>query len=331
MDLKNLLGKNARVAWKRNVKTPAKRVWLQATGRPVAIDDAVAGVVGGAVATDFDFPQREEAGEPAKLASGLCRQEQLTSPAFRHWLDNYDLSTTRMHRKLWELAYVTQALHERGCLEPGKRGLGFAVGEEPLPAYFAERGVELLATDLDASDERAQDWRKTGQHLSNLADGGVETTGAGGRLERRSVDMNKIPDDLSDYDFTWSTCSFEHCGTIDLGLAFLRNQMRCLRPGGVAVHTTEYNLTSNEATLTEGKTVIFRRRDIERVANELRAEGHVVEPISYDPGDLPFDRHIDWPPFSNDQHLRLNLGRYAATSIGLIIYKATGDVAVSAA
>lgn len=331
MDIKNLLGKRARLAWKRNVKTPAKRAWLQATGRPVEIVESIAGTIGGPVAVDFDFPSRSEAGEPAQLASGLCRQEQLTSPAFKHWLELYGLSTTRMHRKLWELAYVTQALHERGCLEPGKRGLGFAVGEEPLPAYFAERGVELLATDLDADDHRAQDWRKTGQHLSNLSDAGVTTTDAGGRLERRSVDMNKIPDDLRNYDFTWSTCSFEHCGSIELGLAFLRNQMKCLRPGGLAVHTTEFNLTSNDATLTEGKTVIFRRRDMERVADELRAEGHHVETISYDPGDKPFDRHIDWPPFSNDQHLRLNLGRYAATSIGLIIRKSAAESARDAA
>lgn len=319
----SLFPDSVRLGWKRHVKSPVRRAWLAATGRAVAIRPAVAGVIGGPVETDFDFPERSERYDAVPLASGLCRQEQLTSPAFRHWLRQFGHSTTRMHRKLWELAYVTQALHERGCLQPGKRGLGFAVGEEPLPPYYAERGVDVLATDLDATDERATVWRQTGQHLSNVDGEGIVETAAGGRLVRQSVDMNEIPDDHRGFDFTWSTCSFEHCGSIDLGLAFLTNQMACLKPGGVAVHTTEFNLTSNNDTVTQGKTVIFRRQDIESVAGRLRDAGHTVEPISYDPGAQHFDKHIDWPPYSDDHHLRLSLNRYAATSIGLIVRKST--------
>ena len=265
------------------------------------------------------------------LASGLCRQNQLTSPAFRYWLNELGRSTVRMHRKLWELAYVTQALYERDCLRPGMKGLGFAVGEEPLPEYFAAQGVDVLATDLDASDARSQAWRRTGQHLSNRADAAVQQTDAGGRVDVRSVDMNLIPEDLSGrFDFNWSTCSFEHCGSIELGLSFLRNQLRTLKPGGVAVHTTEFNLTSNDATIEHGSTVVFRRRDIERIVAELEAEGHAVEPISWDPGDREFDKHIDWPPYTRDRHLRLALKRYAATSIGLILRKNPAAAAAAA-
>lgn len=320
--------------WKHTIKPPLKRAWLTATGRPVRIGrEFLKPGSDGYVPTPIDlaYPDRDTVGEPSQLSSCLCTEEQLLSPAFRYWLAELGQPAVRMHRKLWELAYVTQALYERGCLQPGKRGLGFAVGEEPLPKYYAEQGVEVLATDLDAEDARSLAWRSSGQHMSNCSTEADETTSAGGSVVQRSVDMNKIPSDLRDFDFTWSTCSFEHCGSIDLGLGFLRNQLDCLKPGGVAVHTTEFNLTSNGKTVEEGGTVLFRRQDIDAAVEKLRAEGHTVEPISFDPGDGEFDKHIDWPPFSQDRHLRLALKRYAATSIGLIIRKASSAAATVAA
>ena len=56
----------------------------------------------------------------------------------------------------------------------------------------------------------------------------------------RAVDMNDIPPDLRGFDFTWSSCALEHLGTLRAGADFVVEQMTCLRPGGVAVHTTEY-------------------------------------------------------------------------------------------
>lgn len=320
-----------RKAWKYGVKLPMKRAWLKASGREPIIQPSFLDPSDPDPRIDFEYPE-DAAGEDApQLGSGLCTLRQLTSPAFKYWLTNLGQSTSRKHRKLWELAYVTQALYERGCLAPGKRGLGFAVGEEPLPAFYADQGVDVLATDLDADDERSKVWRRSGQHMSNVSQDEPQLTHAGGRILQRSVDMNHIPRDLRGFDFTWSTCSFEHCGSIDLGLGFLEKQMECLRPGGIAVHTTEFNLTSNESTIKEGRTVLFRRSDIEGVVERLQKDGHEVEPLSFDPGDQEFDRHVDWPPYSEDLHMRLVLGRYAATSIGLIIRKADAQAASSAA
>lgn len=315
---------NLRQAFKYRVKLPLKRAWLRATGREPAVNPSFLDLGAHSDPFDYAYPERDSSGEPFVLDSGLCMQRQLTSPAFRYWLRRMGRSTTQMHRKLWEQAYVTQALYERGCLAPGKRGLGFAVGEEPLPAFYASFGAEITATDLDAEDARAQAWRRSGQHLSNVDE-------AGQNITLRSVDMNQIPTDLRDYDFTWSTCSFEHCGSIQLGLDFLRNQLECLRPGGVAVHTTEFNLSSNEKTIERGRTVLFRRRDLEETVDLLQKEGHHVEPLCFDPGDQPLDKHIDWPPYGGDHHLRLVLSRYAATSVGLILRKAPAQSSSQAA
>jgi hypothetical protein len=261
---------------------------------------------------------------PGRMISGLCTFEQLDSPAFRRWAAAIG-EPWRAHRKLWELAYICEALDERGMLRPGRRGLGFAVGAEKLPAVFAARGCEITATDLPAEDERNQAWARTGQWVGNLASLNAAGLCPEGvfreKVTYRPVDMNEIPADLDRFDFTWSTCSFEHCGGIELGLRFLEEQMRCLVPGGIAVHTTEFNLSSNDDTVATGGCVIFRLQDIERVATKLQAQGHHVEPIDLSPGAAELDRHVDRPPYSGDRHLRLDLFGYASTSIGLIIRK----------
>lgn len=258
-----------------------------------------------------------------RMLSALCRSEYIDSPAFRYWFDKLRLEAS-YHRKLWEFAAICQALHERDLLAPGKRGLGFAVGQEPLPALFASLGATIVATDLASGDKRSGRWSRSGEWAGGLAKlAHPEICPAhlfNENVTYRPVDMNKIPDDLRDFSFTWSSCSFEHCGTIELGLRFLQNQMACLEPGGWAVHTTEFNLSSNSSTLASGGTVLFRRRDIEEVCEALRSDGHSVEPLDLTIGDSPVDRHIDERPFTSN-HLRLRLRDWASTSIILIIRK----------
>jgi SAM-dependent methyltransferase len=143
-------------------------------------------------------------------------------------------------------------------------------------------------------------------------------------VDFRTIDMNRIPADVTGFDFAWSSCAFEHCGSIGLGKRFLREQMKCLKPGGVAVHTTEYNLSSIETTVEEGPTVLFRRQDIEGVIRDLQAEGHRIEPLQLDLGCMPQDLHVDLFPYSDDPHLKLELfDEYVSTSLGLIITKST--------
>ena len=49
----------------------------------------------------------------------------------------------------------------------------------------------------------------------------------------------------------------DRIGSIELGLQFIENSMATLRPGGVAVHTTEFNLEDGETigTVTAGSIV----------------------------------------------------------------------------
>jgi FkbM family methyltransferase len=260
-----------------------------------------------------------------RLTSGLCTRAQLESPAFRYWIGRLGLPF-QLRRKDWEFAFILQTLYERGLLVTGVRGLGFAVGEEAIPALLASMGCEVVASDLDPGDARAQAWAETAQlatSLEKLRRPAICPEDDFARLvSYRHVDMNQIPSDLRDFDFTWSSCSFEHCGSIELGLKFVESQMACLKPGGIAVHTTEFNLTSEDETIEEGVTVIFRRRDIDEMVCALEAAGHHVEPVSYVLGQTKDDQTVDIFPYTSIPHLKLLLfDRYVSTSVALIVRK----------
>src|SRR5262249_4886417 len=102
-----------------------------------------------------------------RLKSCICTQAQLESATFRQWCQRLG-EPFKLHRKLWEFAYIAQALFERGTLQPGRRGLGFAVGLEPLSALFASYGCEIVATDLHLEKAKQLGWVAWGQHAAGL-------------------------------------------------------------------------------------------------------------------------------------------------------------------
>ena len=263
---------------------------------------------------------------PIPFGSAICQQIHFSIDQFRFWIQAIK-DRPRYHRKLWEFAYVSQVLHERGMLAPGRRGLGFGVGREPLPALFASFGAEVVASDQSLDGAVRAGWASTHQHttdLSVLNERGICTD----RMFRElvsfaEVDMNAIdPKFNNTFDFCWSACSLEHLGSLEHGLQFIKNSMNVLKPGGIAVHTTEYNLNSNDATLEYPDLSVYRRRDIDRLLEELVALGHSPVPIDYNIGDGFAETVVDLPPYGKGEpHIRLRLGEFDCTSIGVIVQK----------
>lgn len=256
--------------------------------------------------------------------SQMCTAGQMSEPLYAEWCQRLGMPPWS-HRKQWEFVFICRALDYYGALREGARGLGFGVGNEPIPSVFAAAGCHIVATDLPAEDDRALIWNATYQLGASLRDIHhphlCDEASFFERVSYRPVDMTAIPDDLTGFDFTWSSCAYEHLGSIEAGLDFFENSLACLKPGGIAVHTTELNLSSNSDTLDFGATVVFRRRDFESLAARLIRQGHDVIPITFDSGQSDLDRIIDLPPYSNDPHLRLALLRWVATSFGMIVRK----------
>jgi SAM-dependent methyltransferase len=233
----------------------------------------------------------------------------------------------QFHRKLWEHVFIVHHLTERGMLAAGRRGLGFGVGSEPLPAVFAAAGATIVATDAPAETALRDGWQATNQFAlgaETLSNPGICDAGTFHDLvSYRTVDMNAVPDDLGGFDFCWSACCFEHLGSLRHGAEFVIESVeRCLAPGGVAVHTTEFNLSSNTETLESPGLSIYRHDDLAELVAELEQRGHTVAPLTIAPDAHVLDHFVDLPPYHGDLHLKLELAGYATTSVGLVITKA---------
>ena len=261
------------------------------------------------------------------LTSALCTQATLDTAEFRRWVKEIRLSF-KLHRKLWEHGFIAQALEERGFLKPGMRGLGFAVGTEPLTALFAKYGCEIVATDQGegvavGAGAGAEAWAKSGEHAASLEQLNGWNLCPDDEFRRlvtfEPVDINHIPPHLTGFDFCWSAGSVEHIGNLELSMKALVNMTNCVRPGGVSVHTTEFNLLSDDLTLTEWVAVLYRRRDVTEAARMLREAGHRLVPVSGRVRTGPSDDEIDLVPYMEDPHLRLDYYGFTITAIGLII------------
>jgi hypothetical protein len=284
-----------------------------------------------------DLPQRQQLTPcAANLHSKASTQADLESNWAAYWCA--ELKAPRVfHRKLWEFAFVLQALWERGMIGPDKCGLGFGCGHEPIPSYLASKGVRLTVTDMAPEDAQSKGWTNTDQHATTIDSLFMRHLVDRGTFDRnvglRYVDMNAIPADLKDYDFCWSVCALEHLGSIAKGLAFIRHSLATLRPRGVAIHTTEFNFLNEDQTIDNWPTVLFQRRHFAELAEELRQEGHDIGELDFRIGDKPLDKFIDVPPFAHDwpqsvapewgapAHLKISIDGFASTCFGLIIRK----------
>lgn len=260
---------------------------------------------------------------PATLRDAIsqpCTFDQIRSSEYQALCDRLRIRPLH-HRKTWEWVYILQVLEDHGMLHPGRRGLGFGVGNEPIAAYAASTSVSIVATDLPASAARAKQWRNSGEHADKLADlnaaGLCDDDAFRKRASFRPVDMREIPDDLQSFDFVWSSCAMEHLGSLDAGLEFFERQLACLKPGGIGVHTTEYNVDPVGPTLSDGLTVLYQRAHLEALVYAMRKQGHRMK-ITFRTGTRPEDLHVDPPPFTNT-HIRTQTLGCTHTSFGLVV------------
>jgi hypothetical protein len=272
--------------------------------------------------------------ESKERVSRPCTYNELISPDFVKWTQEIKESPTNIWRKIWEYDFIADTLAKHGMLIAGKKGLGFAVGQEPLPALFAKRGCKILATDLDYDGAKEGGWTFSGQHTDSLevlnTKGICDSCIFSQNVSLKYVDMNNISDDLrkGKFDFIWSSCALEHLGSIKRGKEFINNSMDCLKPGGIAVHTTEYNISSNTITLDSYikrlNNVILRKRDIEDISSTLIFKGHEIH-LNFELGDTPSDMFVDVPPYKMNPHIRLKIASrfnpIVCTSYGIIVKK----------
>lgn len=266
--------------------------------------------------------------EPIQLKSKLCTQSDVESSWFTFW-SNEIKTQPIYHRKIWEFCYIAQALYGLGKLKAGNKGIGFGCGQEPLASLFAKYGVNILVTDLQESDAKNLGWVDTAQHAKNIdvlrREDICPNLELLNLIDLDYVDMNCIPAKYDErFDFCWSACSLEHLGSIDHGFNFIENSLKTLRPGGVAVHTTEFNLDTHGPTIDHWPAVLYQKKHIQHFYSELIRKGYHVAELDLSPGNDILDGFIDIPPYGGNNegykpeyndlasaHLRLSLDGYS--------------------
>lgn len=266
------------------------------------------------------------------LSSTVCRYEHFQTQWYQDWAEKLrlplvvEIGARISHRKHWEWAAIMESISSRGLLNSKVKCLGFAVGQEPLPSLMASYGNKVLATDLMIS-KVDQGWIDTGQHSTTLEHlyypDIIDRASFESNVAFKPVDMIELNGLTGKYDFIWSSCAFEHLGTLENGLNFVKNAMSFVKPGGYAFHTTEYNVTSNADTVEQGMYCIYRKKDLLRLDLELRTIGCAIEKIDFDPGSHPYDLTYDVLPFfeNNRPHIKLLLNGFVATSILIVVRK----------
>jgi SAM-dependent methyltransferase len=283
-----------------------------------------------------DVTEHNRVGTPptfSRLQSQAASAAQCNDPAYLEWLrvltglPESKLAENAYNRKTWEWAYIAEAVTQAGLMQPGRTALGFGVGTEPMPALFASRGLDVVATDQGA--EGTLEWADSGQLMTGLAGLArphlLDAETLASRVTVRNVNMNDVPDDLGSFDVIWSSCVIEHLGSPERGLAFVLESSQMLKPGGIAVHTTELELTRRETTADYGNCAVYRLRDLQDFATRLADEGLESTFNFTVPMDTPQDRWISLIGVEGDAappdvaHLRLALADSVTTSFGLLL------------
>lgn len=272
----------------------------------------------------IDVSGYNDQGPPSLSAiqSQACSAAQIREPAYRAWVDRLG-QQRRFHRKQWEYVIALEAARQSGVLLPGRSALGFGVGTEPIPAMLAAMGLDVLATDQAVED--AGHWAEYQEHASSLEalqwPGICDPVAMRARVRFRQVDMNAIPNDLGSHDLIWSSCAMEHLGSPQAGFDFVFRSLDLLRPGGLAVHTTEFDLTPGEAAVDYGHCALYRLVDLERLRDEALVRGFTMHINPYVAFEHPADRAIAPRGTTGKEefHLKLALFDSVSTSFAIVI------------
>lgn len=221
-------------------------------------------------------------------------------------------------RARWEQVWIVSLLATEGLIAPGKRGLGLQVARERVAALVASRGVEVVATSDEVADAEAAETRRTWLFYPEVCH--IEEFD---RLVRfTGLELDALPRMAEGgFDFCWSIGVTSRLRSIEATLAFFEASLAPLRPGGLALHTFNFNLASDGPTLETRNLVLLRRRDIEALADRLMQAGHRLLPFNTHPGIEKQDERVRVEK-EGTPGLRQRHGNMVATSFGLAIRKA---------
>lgn len=168
----------------------------------------------------------------------VCRVGDAANPLWRRSYDDLGFADDPQvfHRKVWEFNQALYGLRRLRRLAPAATALGIGCGHEELMYFLANRIARVIATDL-----------YEGTWIGGESDADVLANPAKyapfkyreDHLHVRRMDGLALDAEAGTFDFVFCLSSIEHFGRLQDKLRALQEMFRVLKPGGVAVLTTE--------------------------------------------------------------------------------------------
>jgi len=189
----------------------------------------------------------------------LCGIAELESPEWRKALRDLDLDRENVpfHRKAWEFAHAVYGLRKLGRLPPDAVALGVGSGHEPILYFLANKIRKVIATDIYEGDFAAG---HGSPYMLDYPEMFAPFHFRKDHLQVLVMDGRKLDFADNSFDFVFSFSSIEHFGGHKEATTAMCEMFRVLKPGGIAVITTE--LILNKLGRAWG---FFRRKGIKLI------------------------------------------------------------------
>jgi hypothetical protein len=231
----------------------------------------------------------------------------------------------RFHTKQWQYYAILECALEVSNSRTGNRAMGFGVGTEPLPAALAKIGFDVHATDYFDGDNALQ-WAQTGQMSSDILKLNdrriIEDDEFLDRVRLSNLDMNEIPVLYNGtLDFVWSTCALGHIGGYENGLKFIRRSLDLLKPGGIAVHTTELDQSQEVTRFDHPGLSFYKLDDLNALIFEAQESGYLAQPVFIHPIAHFAEKYVAKEPWGKKPHIRIEIFNRELNSVALVFRK----------
>lgn len=248
--------------------------------------------------------------------SQLCTATQFSEAAFVEIAGAMALGT-KLHRGIWESVWVASVLASHGCIEPGKRALGLGAQRERVAALLASRAVAVNVIRLTETAEPSLSQQHALLQLFYPEIIGIDDFDMLVSLEDGDA-LDPARGIVAEHDGVWSMGVLRRLGSVAAAGDFIRRSLDALRPGGVAAHTLDLDLSSEADGGGVAGHLAFHRADLDALVLRLVRDGYEVLPINLYPGHDAADAIVDAPPFGLP-HLKALAGLATVGSFGLAI------------
>ena len=266
-------------------------------------------------------PKLSRAFDPRRVPlNKVCRVSDAGNPLWRRGYADLAFPEGRdtFHRKIWEFNQALYGLRTLGRLAPESTALGIGCGHEELMYFLANRIARVVATDLyEGSYLGGESEADVLEHPEKYAPFNYRTA----HLEVRRMNGLSLDAPDASFDFVFCLSSIEHFGRRRDKLQALVEMFRVLKPGGVAVVTTELVLNR-----LGGGPQYF---SVGTLASLIRQAGFVLD----EPLDLHVEQEYAAQPLAlpmdafTTPHVVLRNFNTIYTSVSLFLMKPAGPAA----